>query len=65
MILARKSDKKERALLVGIIYRNNTKDVVYEHLEELSLLAETAGAETIETITQKVQKINPAFSCAW
>jgi len=61
MTLMRKSDKKERALLVGVIYRDNTKDVVFEHLEELSLLADTAGAETIETITQKIQRINPAF----
>ncbi|MBH49946.1 MAG: GTPase HflX [Candidatus Marinimicrobia bacterium] len=61
MTLMRKSDKKERALLVGVIYRNNTKDIVFEHLEELSLLADTAGAETIETITQKIQRINPAF----
>ena len=61
MTLMRKSDKKERALLVGVIYRDNTKDVVFEHLEELSLLAHTAGAETIETITQKIQRINPAF----
>ncbi len=61
MTIKRKSDKKERALLVGVIYRNNTEDVVFEHLAELSLLADTAGAEIIETVTQKIQKINPAF----
>jgi GTP-binding protein HflX len=61
MRLKRKSEKKERALLVGVIYRHHTQEVIEDHLEELSLLADTAGADIVDTVTQKIQKINPAF----
>ena len=61
MTQKRKSDKKERALLVGVIYRNHTQEIIEEHLEELSLLADTAGADIVGRVTQKIQKINPAF----
>ena len=59
--MKRTSDKKEKALLVGVIYGNNTEDIINDHLDELSLLANTAGAEIIGTITQKLRTINPSF----
>ena len=34
---------------------------VKNHLDELKMLAQTANVETLGEITQKVQKINPAF----
>ena len=45
----------ERALLVGVILKDQTIEEVNEHLDELSFLAETAGAITVRTITQKLQ----------
>jgi GTP-binding protein HflX len=33
----------------------------YEHLEELELLADTAGAEVVGQVTQRLNKLNPQF----
>jgi len=51
----------ENAFLVGVIYGNLNFDKVNEHLEELELLAETAGAKVVHRYTQKLNKINPSF----
>ncbi|MDM8177307.1 GTPase HflX [Olivibacter sp. 47] len=48
--------KPERAVLVGIITPNETEDQEKEYLEELAFLVETAGGETINTFTQRMQK---------
>ena len=61
MITKRNSEKRERALLVGVIHRTNTEEIIEEHLEELTLLADTAGAHVVGSITQKIQKINPVY----
>ena len=50
--------KNEKALLVGVIRPNLEKDVILDHLNELELLAKTAGAIVVAKITQKVAKIN-------
>lgn len=50
----------ENALLVGVIQSGMTEEIIHEHLDELELLAETAGAEILGRITQRVSKINPA-----
>ncbi len=42
----------EKAMLVAIKERNITKFVVEEHLDELEMLADTAGAETVLKIIQ-------------
>ena len=47
---------KERAILIGLITPELTKDQVDEHLEELSFLAKTAGVEPVRRFTQKLQK---------
>ena len=52
--------KNEKALLVGVIRPNLEKDVILDHLNELELLAETAGASVVAKITQRVTKINPS-----
>jgi GTP-binding protein HflX len=53
--------KKEKAILVGVIYEKLDKSKVEEHLKELELLAKTAGAKVIGKITQKLSRINPSF----
>jgi len=55
-----KISDQEKVLLVGIISQANNESIVEEHIQELSLLAKTAGAEIVGVITQKVSKINPA-----
>ena len=53
--------KLERAILVGAIFGKNDEQSVAEHLDEMELLSETAGAEVVGRVTQKVSKITPAF----
>ena len=50
----------EEAFLIGVIKPGILINNVKEQLDELELLAETAGAKVIAKITQKVSKINPA-----
>ena len=53
--------KKEKALMVGVIHGNVDEATTYEHLEELELLADTAGAEVVGQVTQRLNKLNPQF----
>ena len=53
--------QKENVLLVGVIYGRLNEEKVHEHLDELSLLTQTAGANVISRVTQKISKINPSF----
>ncbi|MEY2918599.1 MAG: GTPase HflX [Bacteroidota bacterium] len=46
--------KDENALLVGLIYKEQTEIKVNEYLDELAFLAETAGAQTVKRFTQKL-----------
>jgi GTPase len=48
--------KQERAVLVGVITPHQTDEQTKEYLEELQFLVETAGAETVKTFTQKLQR---------
>jgi len=52
----------ERAIVVGYSRKGYNKKLAEEHLQELVFLAETAGAEVIETFYQEVEKINPGFA---
>lgn len=56
-----KSELKEKALLVGVIHGGNRKEIVSEHLNELTLLTETAGAEVVGRVVQKLTRINPRY----
>lgn len=46
--------RQENAILVGLIYKEQTEQMVNEYLDELSFLAETAGANTVKRFTQKL-----------
>jgi GTP-binding protein HflX len=48
--------KQERAVLVGVIMPHETEEQTKEYLEELEFLVQTAGAETVKTFTQKLQR---------
>lgn len=49
-----KIQKEERAVLVGLIYNNQTEPQLQEYLEELAFLAETAGAVAVKKFIQKL-----------
>lgn len=50
-----KTKAQERVVLVGIILKEQTVELVNEYMDELEFLAETAGAITIKRFTQKLQ----------
>ena len=52
---------QEKALMVGVIHGKVDEATAFEHLEELELLAVTAGAEVVGQITQRLNKLNPKF----
>ena len=49
-----KIEKEERAILVGVIQKDQTETQVTEYLAELAFLASTAGAVAVKTFTQKL-----------
>jgi GTP-binding protein HflX len=52
---------EERAVLVGApLKRGNARHVAHEHLEELGRLADTAGARVVGTLTQQIDRPDPA-----
>jgi GTP-binding protein HflX len=50
---------EESCVLVGVITSEINEETAKEHLDELQFLAETAGAITVETFTQKLPYPNP------
>ncbi|MBL50374.1 MAG: GTPase HflX [Candidatus Marinimicrobia bacterium] len=59
-MINREQVEQERALLVGVVQPGMTDEIIHEHLDELELLANTAGAQIEGRITQRISKINPA-----
>ena len=51
----------ENAFLIGAVYSNLSSSKVNEHLKELELLAQTAGANVLHYFVQKLSKINPSY----
>lgn len=49
-----KIQNEEKAVLVGLVYKEQTETQVKEYLAELQFLAETAGAVTLKTFIQKL-----------
>ncbi|HEX6335224.1 MAG TPA: GTPase HflX [Flavisolibacter sp.] len=47
--------KEERAILVGVVHKDQTEQEVHEYLDELAFLAETAGAVAVKKFVQKLQ----------
>src|SRR6266542_2353788 len=56
MIETRPQKTQERALLIGLEKKGVSKWDVHDSLEELRELANSAGAEVVDTVTQKLQK---------
>src|SRR6201992_4843 len=48
--------KQERAVLVGVITPHQTDEQTKDYLEELQFLVDTAGALTVKTFTQRLQR---------
>lgn len=46
--------QEEHAVLVGLVYKEQTETMVNEYLDELTFLAETAGAIAVKRFTQKL-----------
>ncbi|MEE8336029.1 MAG: GTPase HflX [Candidatus Neomarinimicrobiota bacterium] len=61
MIENNQGREKEKAILVGVIHGNVDEIILKEHMEELILLTETAGAEVVGQISQKLNRINPRY----
>ena len=59
-MIEKKEIANEKTILIGTIKPGETDKLIQEHLSELELLAETAGAEVIGKITQRISKINSA-----
>jgi GTPase len=55
------NNDKERAILISISTGEYSKEQVEEHLDELELLTDTAGAETVFKITQDRHRPDSAF----
>lgn len=47
-------NQEEKAILVGLVYKDQTEAQVKEYLDELSFLAETAGAVAVKRFVQKL-----------
>jgi GTP-binding protein HflX len=61
MIETPKKIEQEDAILVGLATREFSKEKVQEHLDELEMLADTAGANTVFKIMQDRPKPDSAF----
>lgn len=51
---SKKIKKEERAVLVGLVHKDQTEVQLQEYLDELAFLAETAGAVAVKRFTQKL-----------
>ncbi|MGB5553287.1 MAG: GTPase HflX [Flavobacteriaceae bacterium] len=58
-MLEKKSIEYEKAVLVGVINREQNEEKVAEYLDELEFLTYTAGGEVLKRFTQKVEVPNP------
>ena len=54
------NNKKEKTLLIGITNRFIDDRQIKDQLDELELLAKTAGANVVGRVIQKLTKMNPA-----
>ena len=61
MIDRKESNRRERAILVGVIHGKLDELIIDEHLDEMELLADTAGAKVVGRVTQRLNKLNPAY----
>ncbi len=52
---------RERAIVVGMVRPDQSRAMVDEYLDELELLADTAGAEVVERVVQERKRMDAAF----
>lgn len=52
-------DKKESAVLIGLIHKHQSENEVKEYMDELAFLAETAGALALKKFVQRLGKPDP------
>ncbi len=52
------SEKVEKALAIAVVRKGADKDKVFDYLDELEELADTAGAQVVEKIYQELAKPN-------
>ncbi|MFQ6092852.1 MAG: GTPase HflX [bacterium] len=52
---------RERAVLVGVALPSQSKRQIEETLDELALLADTAGADVVGRVVQERHRIDPAY----
>jgi GTPase len=52
---------QERAIVVGMVRPDQSREVVNEYLDELELLADTAGAEVLERVIQERHRMDSSF----
>ena len=52
---AHKIEQEEKAVLVGLVHKEQSEAQVKEYLEELAFLADTAGAKAVKRFFQKLQ----------
>ena len=50
----KKAYKEERAILIGLVHKDQTEEQLQEFLDELAFLAETAGAVAVKRFSQKL-----------
>jgi GTPase len=56
-----KDNAPERAILTGVKTNDISKEKLEEHLDELEMLADTAGAETLFKIIQDRKRVDTAY----
>jgi len=54
------SKKQEKAVLIGLMLKAQTKNETIEFLDELQFLALTSGAKTVKTFVQKMETPHPS-----
>ncbi|RYY63859.1 MAG: GTPase HflX [Chitinophagaceae bacterium] len=54
-----KIQEEEKAVLVGVVQKEQTETQVTEYLDELAFLAETAGAVSVKRFVQKLARPEP------
>lgn len=53
--------EEEKAVLIGLIYQNQTEEKLTEYMDELEFLALTAGAVTVKRFTQRLPHPDSRF----
>src|ERR1041385_3919608 len=57
-LIPKPQHREEKAILVGVIHKNQDEEQVKEYLDELAFLAETAGARTLKRFVQRLNSLD-------